>query len=122
MEKAPYAKQEKIERIEFLESEIKDLRKKLENFELDEENYSDQFDELLDEQFGEISICGALYSPSTILKEVDPINYRCSLTDFVNSFDIEETEEYKDLQEELEELEMELERLLPDQEETEETE
>jgi hypothetical protein len=56
------------------------------------------------------------------LKEVDPINYRCSLTDFVNSFDIEETEEYKDLQEEIEELEMELERLLPDQEETEETE
>jgi hypothetical protein len=118
MEKAPL---EFWLEIANLQTQISELKKKLENFELDEENYSDQFDELLDEQ-GEISICGALYSPSTILKEVDPINYRCSLTDFVNSFDIEETEEYKDLQEELEELEMELENLLPDQEETEETE
>ena len=118
MEKAPL---EFWLEIANLQTQISNKKKELEKLELDPENYADQFDELLNEQ-GEVSICGCLYSPSEILKEVDPINYRCSLNDFVDSFDIEETEEYKDLQEEIEDLEMELERLLPDQEETEETE
>ncbi len=114
MEKAPYAKEERVQfytgKIEYLECKLEELKVALENFELDEEDYQDQFDEILDEQ-GEIKICGANYYPSTILKEVDPINYRCSLSDFVNSIEIEETEEYKDLEDEISDIEAEISRL-----------
>jgi vacuolar-type H+-ATPase subunit I/STV1 len=116
MEKAPSAKQEKIERIEFLESEIKDLRKQLENFELDPDDYSEQFDDFLNEEGDAIKICGCFYSRSEILKEVDPINYRCSLNDFIDAIDLEDTEEYKNLEDKLSELEDELENLISEEE------
>ena len=41
----------------------------------------DQFDELLDEQ-GDIRIGTLTYSPSQVLKAVDPIAYRVGLSDF----------------------------------------
>ena len=52
------------------------------------------YDDYLNEQ-GEINICGLTYSPSEVLKEVDPIAYRCGYNDFCDSFydEIEEEEE-----------------------------
>jgi len=48
-----------------------------------------QYDEMLDELYGEIKICGYEYSASNALKEVDPIAYRCGFNDFCDAENIE---------------------------------
>ena len=65
------------------------------------------YDDYLDEQ-GEINICGLTYSPSEVLKEVDPIAYRCGYNDFCDSFydEIEEEEEEEEEEEYEEEEEI----------------
>lgn len=52
------------------------------------------FDDMLDETYEEVSICGHTYSPSIALKRTDEIAYRCSLMDYANylSYDIQEIE------------------------------
>lgn len=49
------------------------------------------------------------YPASRILKEVDPIAYRCGLLGYVNELAVEGSEEYQDYVSQLEELEAELE-------------
>jgi chromosome segregation ATPase len=124
MEKAPYARRlSRIHlikgKIEYLESKVEDLTKALHNFELDPEDYEEQFDDFLNEEGDAIKICGCFYSRSEILKEVDPINYRCSLSEFVDSIDIEDTDEYKELEDEISQLDAEIVRLKKEIEETE---
>lgn len=45
----------------------------------------EQFDEFLDEITGEVDILGMTFLPSRILKETDPIAYRGSLFDYIDS-------------------------------------
>ena len=45
---------------------------------LDEELY----DEMLDECYEEIEICGYSYSPSLVLYRVDEVAYRCGMNDY----------------------------------------
>ena len=90
---------------------IADKEKQQEQIELDPDNYEDQFDESLDESIPEIEIGCLTYSPSHVLKNVDPTAYRCSLIDFVDSFDVEDSDEYKELQEEIDQLQSDIEDL-----------
>ena len=48
---------------------------------------------------------------SHVLKNVDPVAYRCSLNDFVDSLDVEDSDEYKALQEEIDQLQSDIEDL-----------
>lgn len=41
----------------------------------------DSYDELLDEIYGDIEICGLTYPASQALESVDPIAYRCGFSD-----------------------------------------
>ena len=50
------------------------------------------FDDFLDDNWGEIDVCGLTYRPSVILKNTDPIAYRCSIADY-SSYLFEEVEE-----------------------------
>jgi predicted nuclease with TOPRIM domain len=59
---------------------------------------------MLDEQ-GDIEIGTLSFSPSDVLREMDPIAYRTGLLDYVDGFDIEDDEEFAELKENLEELE-----------------
>jgi hypothetical protein len=77
---------------------------KVDNFEIDPYNYEDQFCEMLDEQ-GDIEIGTLSFSPSDVLREMDPIAYRTGLLDYVDGFDIEDDEEFAELKGNLEELE-----------------
>lgn len=43
------------------------------------------FDEALDES-EDVNICGMSYSQSHALKEIDPIAYRCGLSDFTSEY------------------------------------
>jgi hypothetical protein len=57
-----------------------------------------RYDEMLDECFPHwIGPSGADYCPSDILREVDPVAYRCGFNDWADS-------EIRDLQEELDRL------------------
>lgn len=59
------------------------------------------FDEMLDESYPSFKIGQLEYSPSQILKECDPIAYRCEFNDWLDAEQLEigeeeETEEQDD--------------------------
>jgi hypothetical protein len=99
-------KTELIEAIEAKKIEITKKQKEIDCWEPDQDDYVSSYEEALDEQ-GDIVIGSLRYSPSYVLKEVDPIAYDCGLNDYIDSLEIEPEE----LQEELEGLEEELENL-----------
>ena len=90
---------------------IADKEKQQSQIELDPYDYEDQFDDMLDESIPEIEIGSLTYSPSHVLKYVDPVAYRCGLNDFVDSLDVEDSDEYKELQEEIDQLKSDIEDL-----------
>ena len=100
----------KEQEIRKMQSQIADKEKQQSQIEIDPDDFADQFDELLDES-GEIEIGCLTYSPSHVLKNVDPVAYRCGLNDFVDSLDVEDSEEYKALQEEIDQLKSDIEDL-----------
>ena len=100
--------EEKAIQIAALKKQIADLENKIDNFEIDEDKYDENYDEWLDEVYGEIMIGNISFLPSRILKELDPIAYRCGFSDYIDSLDIEDDEEYQELQTELEEAKEEL--------------
>lgn len=91
--------------INFKQVEIDSLRQEQQALEVDPDDYTDQFNEMLDE-LGDIDVAGYKYSVSHILENIDPIAYRCSLNDYVDStYSIEDLDDYKDLEEKIEEIE-----------------
>ncbi len=92
------------ESIDYKNDAITDKQSEIDGFELDESEYENQHDDMLDECYE------APFNmlPSTILEKCDPIMYAMSLSEYVDSIEIEETEAYKTLEEELETLKDEL--------------
>lgn len=104
--------------IDSIESKLPDLRLQVSDLEsqqgkieLDPDDFADQFEDMLDESIPEIEIGSLTYSPSHVLKNVDPTAYRCGLNDFVDSLDVEDSDEYKALQEEIDQLKSDIEDL-----------
>ena len=86
--------------------QIKDKQHNIETFE-----YSctdDEYDQMLDDVYGNVEICGMIYSSSRALKLLDPVAYRCAKNDFESDYDLDNCEEYSDLKDELEALEDQL--------------
>lgn len=50
-----------------------------------DEMSSDYYDEMLDEVYGIINICGYDYTASYAFEQIDPIAYRCGMTDYIDS-------------------------------------
>lgn len=101
-------KEQEIRKIKTL---IADKEKQQDQIELDPDDYEYQFDDMLDDSTPEIEIGGLTYSPSHVLKNVDPVAYRCSLNDFVDSLDVEDSDEYEALQDEIDQLKSDIEDL-----------
>ena len=97
-----------------LQAQIADKEKQQKQIELDPDDFADQFDDMLDESIPEIEIGTLTYSPSHVLKNVDPVAYRCGLNDFVDGMDIEDSEEYNALQEEIDDIREEIYHLKSD--------
>ena len=55
-----------------------------------EQDMADQFEEMLDEVYGTVSVAGMEYGTARALKEIDTIAYRCWLLDYVDGLDMEE--------------------------------
>jgi hypothetical protein len=45
------------------------------------------YEDMIDECNDEVNISGLTYNPSYVLKNVDPIAYRCGFVDFLDAMD-----------------------------------
>jgi hypothetical protein len=59
----------------------------------------DAFDEMLDETYGDIEICGYSYSASLALSRVDEIAYNCGRNDYYDSLRPDIIDELEDIDE-----------------------
>jgi hypothetical protein len=101
---------------EELKKQIADLQEQIENFDKEDHLDDNTYDDFIDEITGEIIILGMSYCASRVLKELDPIAYECSKSDYADSMELEDFSEYTDLVEELEELKSQLEEMEEDDE------
>lgn len=94
-----------------LAQQAKALQNQIDHFELDPDDYADQYDEMLDDCHGDFLGMNA----SHILKKMDPTAYRCGLLDYLDGLDQDdekmENDECLELFEELEEIKSEIEEL-----------
>lgn len=101
---------EMIARRAALVAAIEQLNNKIENFEIDPDDYESDYNDVLDEG-GAVVVGGCEFFPSMILRELDPIAYRCGLNDYVDSIDLSDDANYCDLCDDLADLEAELEEV-----------
>ena len=94
-----------------LAQQAKALQNQIDRFELDSEDYTEQYDEMLDEVHGDFLGMNSSY----ILKKMDTTAYRCGLLDYLDGLDQDdekmENDDYAEWMEELEEIESEIEEL-----------
>lgn len=105
--------------IESKKLEIKEKQAEIDAFEI--EVSDSDYDESLDSD-GPVNVLGMEFYPSDILKNCDPIAYRCGKNDYIDSLDKEDNDDYQDLISEKDDLESELEDLEAELEEAEENE
>lgn len=111
--------EEKLNEMVNLKEEIEMKREELDEMELDPDDYIEQYEDMLKECYtekgdGNIYIGNLCYNIAHVLKKVDPIAYRCGLTEYVDSVDITETADYNELEEEISDMELELDNLIMD--------
>lgn len=105
--------------IEELKAKIKAKQAEIDNFEIDPDDYENEYCEMLNEE-GPVKVAGLTFEADQIIRELDPTAYRCGLLDYVDGIEKSDVQEYQDLEEELEELESELTDLENELEEKEE--
>ena len=105
--------------ISSLKDEISLKEQEIDNFEY--ECSDDEYDNFLDQIYPEIKIGSLTFYPSQVIKECDPVAYRCAKSDYESDYDLDECEEYADLKADLESLQDDLESLESDLEELENT-
>lgn len=71
----------------------------------------EEYDNWLDELHGEVTLGCSTWSASDIIKNMSPTDYRVLRNDFINSADITDLDEYKDLEREVGELQAEIESI-----------
>ena len=107
--------------LEELQDDASAIETQIDNFEIDEDDYEDQYIEMIDSE-GAVMVAGMAFTASRILQELDPIAYSCGLSDYVGCIDPEKVEGYKELVEDFESLETQIITLEEEIEELEEEE
>ena len=102
------------QQIEMLESKIDAIKADIENKQSEINNFEYEvserdFDEFLDDNGESVTVWGMEFYTSDILKNCDPVAYRCAKSDYESTYDLDYVAEYVDLKDELEVLESELE-------------
>jgi hypothetical protein len=98
-------------KLEELKEELRRLEIERDHFDVSVYASDDSYADWIDEIEGEVIICGMSYSASNILREVDPVGYRCIFSDYCDGLEKEDFQEYKDILEKIEEIEGEIEDL-----------
>jgi len=100
--------------LEVLESQLIEAQTNLESaesvrdaVEIDVDDFEEEYKEVLNDCYGDFH--GFDYS--RILEELDPTAYRCGLNDYCDNKDVEDTEEWKEANAKVEEIEREIEEL-----------
>jgi len=84
---------------------IQELRDLIRNFDASDYITESDFRDMLDECYKPVDICGYKYDAGRALQEVDPVAFRCGYADYTANYELDSIEEYRELVEELEELE-----------------
>ena len=100
----------KMEKLNTLKEELKLAQEALDGFELDINDYEDSYCDMLNEE-GEIHVAGLTFDPAYIVKQLDPIAFRCGLIDYVDGLDFGDDIRYQEIEEEIENLENEIDDL-----------
>lgn len=78
-------KMEKLnEKLQALQTELKDLYDQLDNFDCSDYASEYQYDEMLNDVYGEAEIAGSYFSTSDAIKELDPTAYLVDFLDYCN--------------------------------------
>jgi len=88
---------------EELTEQITELKDRI--TELEEYNNTLEYDEFLDDTYGDIKLGELTYSASRVLETCDPVAYRCGHNDYNDSLLTSARTELEELEEELKELE-----------------
>jgi DNA repair exonuclease SbcCD ATPase subunit len=101
------------EKITELKDRIEELKTELDNLQIDHTSLADddEYSKWIDDLYMPYSIGYLTFEASHVLRELDPVAYNCGFSDYIDSLDISDSEEYKELESELEDLESELEDL-----------
>ena len=86
-----------------MKAKLEELIAKRDAIEIDPDDYIDEYEECYDAD-GDITIGTLTFTPSAIVRELDPTAYRCGLVDYVDSLSVEDTPEYKKVQDQIDEL------------------
>jgi len=97
--------------LEYWEIVQRDLEYQIANFEVDTDDFEDDFCRMLDEMYEEIKLGSGTYSYSSTYKEMNETGFNCDLADYANGIDKDECREYVNLTEELEEADNKIEEL-----------
>lgn len=92
-------------KIKQLEDRLEELEIIRDNYEPDESAFEDSYNDMLDECYPEVFNI----SPSRILSECDPIQYRCGLSDYVDGLETDIEDVMPEVIEEIEDIESQLE-------------
>lgn len=96
-------------------SEIKELLEKIESLNVDKDNISiddldlnqeEMYDNFLDDCYEKYIVSGIKFYASEILKNCDPIAYRCGMSDYFSEVDITDFSQYQD---KIDEIDVEIE-------------
>ena len=93
--------------IEELKAKIKAKQAEIDNYEIDPDDYENEYCEMLNEE-GPVKVAGLTFEADQIIRELDPTAYRCGLVDYVDGIEKSDVKEYQELEEELAALEDEL--------------
>lgn len=86
-----------------VERDIAETEREIRNY--SHEVSESEYDQVLDDCYEEIDVCGSLFSPSYALKNLDRVAYDCGKSDYESSIDLDEVPAYQELTSDLEDLE-----------------
>ena len=102
-------KSEITTKIAELKAQAAEKQKEIDNYEY--VSSQGEYDDYLNDTWGECEISGGTYSTAYALKLIDETAYNTGKSDYDNSIDITTVDDYKELLEELEELECDIDDL-----------
>lgn len=82
----------------------KKLQNSIDTFEISIYDCTEEYNEMLDECYDDIHICGTTYTTSYALRHICPNDYRLGLEEYVRSIDINTVNEYQQMLLDMEEL------------------
>lgn len=99
------------QRVAELELEHRELSEELASMEVSDIVSMERFEELMNELYGDVDVCGFSKPSGTLLREVDPIAFNESYLNYCNALSAGEFDEYQDLSEQINDIQSEIDDL-----------